>query len=363
LSDEPCPLYTIVTDSITLTNECNMDIRWALDVPRSSYFLLDFDSANGILSTTKKVVILTVRLTVMFPATVNELMELKINDNFIVYLGVKIKTQSFLANSRVIDMKQLIKDKKIGAGAYSSVYKGSYMGVNVAIKDMMASYMLSGEDFLNYFKKEVVILSNVHHKNIVSFIGACTEPPNLLIVMEFADRGNLYDIIHNRELSISEDLAISLGTQIADGLTYLHQHKIVHRDLKSPNILVTIDWVAQIADFGTSRVVDQVMTLGIGTRQWMAPEVLCQLEYTEKSDVYSYAVILWELFARIEPFTDLPKFNMPNLVANGHRPQIPHNCPDFIAKIISLGWSTNPNLRPAFPEVMKMFNDNNKLWK
>jgi len=203
-------------------------------------------------------------------------------------------------------------------------------------------------------RKKLFFLSAFHHKNITPIIGVSTEPPNLFILTELAERGSLYQVIHSRSIILSQSLILSIATDIAEGMAYLHSHNILHRDLKSPNILITIDWLAQITDFGESRVVSSAMTTGRGTPEWMAPEVTTMSNYTVKSDVYSFGIMLWELVARKLPFSEFAKSDIISAVKEKVRPTIPLNCTPLYKELIIQCWDSDPNTRPLFGEILPL---------
>ena len=160
-------------------------------------------------------------------------------------------------------------------------------------------YQHLNEELVSKFSVEVAILSRVRHRNAVGFVGAVTEQPNLCIVMEYMDAGSLHQAIHKQNLVLPLPRLLQVAMDVAQGCHYLHRQKpmIIHRDLKSQNILLTQQGVAKIADFGLSRFFQQdvaSMTGQVGTPGWTAPEVYKHNSYNHKVDVYSFAVVLAE---------------------------------------------------------------------
>ncbi|MCL7039707.1 hypothetical protein MKW94_005497, partial [Papaver nudicaule] len=137
----------------------------------------------------------------------------------------------------------------------------------------------------------------VQHKNVVRFIGACTKFPNLCIVTEYMPGGSLYDFLHKHHNVLGLSLLLEFAIDICKGMEYLHQKNIIHRDLKTANLLMDIDHVVKVADFGVARFQSQggEMTAETGTYRWMAPEVINHQPYDQKADVFSFAIVLWEL--------------------------------------------------------------------
>lgn len=135
----------------------------------------------------------------------------------------------------------------------------------------------------------------VRHPNIVMFLGACTKPPNYSIVMEYCQKGSLWSLLQNTTIPLPWEERKRIAIEIARAVLYLHlcNPPILHRDLKSLNILLDENLHVKIADFGWTKTLDKYMTSKIGTYQWMAPEVIGSPNYSEKADVFSYSIILW----------------------------------------------------------------------
>ena len=134
----------------------------------------------------------------------------------------------------------------------------------------------------------------LRHPNIVMFLGACTKPPNFAIVLEYCEGGTLWSALQKSgELLWEERRNFAIDT--AKGMNYLHDRPtpILHRDLKSLNLLLDENRKVKLADFGWTKGLQNYMTGKIGTYQWMAPEVVSSHQYTEKADVFSFGIILW----------------------------------------------------------------------
>ncbi|KAE8779455.1 Wall-associated receptor kinase 1 [Hordeum vulgare] len=200
------------------------------------------------------------------------------------------------------ELKPYLKDSNfIGKGGFGAVYKGNLGNEPVAIKKTISGSLLENEQFAN----EVIIQSQVIHKNIVRLIGCCLEVDTPLLVYEFLSKGSLHDILHgNDKKPLSLDTRLSIAAESADGLAYMHSKantKILHGDVKPANILLDDRFVAKIADFGISRLIvrdKQHTGKVIGDMSYMDPVYLQSGLLTEKSDVYSFGVVLLELISR-----------------------------------------------------------------
>jgi tRNA A-37 threonylcarbamoyl transferase component Bud32 len=268
----------------------------------------------------------------------------------------------------VIPWSSLKIQSFIGRGHASDVYLGVWKKRKVAIKKLRIPSDLNEEkNLLEDLVKECTILSRLRHPNILCLLGLCTTPPNLAIVTEFMSRGALWNVLHPngptstippRELKWS--IRLKIMKEVAKGMNFLHKltPPIIHRDLKSHNVLLDEDWNCKVADFGMSRVknLTEKMTR-VGTPQWMAPEVLRQERYSEKADVWSFGVLIWELVTLQAPFLQYTPLQVISLVAHqGKKLQIPEHCPKILADIMKRCWigAEQFRLRPSFEQILNV---------
>ncbi|RDX94881.1 putative leucine-rich repeat receptor-like protein kinase, partial [Mucuna pruriens] len=195
----------------------------------------------------------------------------------------------------------------IGSGGYGKVYRGTLPSEQVvAIKRAQKESKQGGPEF----KAEIELLSRVHHKNLVKLVGFCFEREEQMLVYEFVSNGTLKDALTGKSgivLSWSRRLKVALGA--ARGLAYLHEHAdppIIHRDIKSNNILLDDNYTAKVADFGLSKSIlddgkDHVTTQVKGTMGYLDPDYYTSQQLTEKSDVYSFGVLMLELITARKP--------------------------------------------------------------
>jgi serine/threonine-protein kinase CTR1 len=258
-----------------------------------------------------------------------------------------------------IPWSDLVLKEKIGAGSFGTVHRADWNGSDVAVKILME------QDFhaerFNEFLREVSIMRRLRHPNIVLFMGAVTQPPNLSIVTEYLSRGSLYRLLHKpgAKENLDERRRLSMAYDVAKGMNYLHRRNppVVHRDLKSPNLLVDKKYTVKVCDFGLSRLKARTFLSSksaAGTPEWMAPEVLRDEPSNEKSDVYSFGVILWELATLQQPWSNLNPAQVVAAVGfKFKRLDIPSGLNPQVASIIEACWANEPWKRPAFSNIME----------
>ncbi|KAJ0260814.1 hypothetical protein HA466_0040580 [Hirschfeldia incana] len=246
---------------------------------------------------------------------------------------------------------------RIGIGSYGEVYRAEWNGTEVAVKKFL-DQDFSG-DSLTQFRSEIEIMLRLRHPNVVLFMGAVTRPPNFSILTEFLPRGSLYRLLHRPNHQLDEKRRMRMALDVAKGMNYLHtSHPIVvHRDLKSPNLLVDKNWVVKVCDFGLSRMKHHTYLSSkstAGTPEWMAPEVLRNEPANEKCDVYSFGVILWELATLRIPWKGLNPMQVVGAVGfQNRRLEITDDIDPTVAQIIRDCWQMESHLRPSFTQLMR----------
>ncbi|KAL5240977.1 hypothetical protein ACI65C_008387 [Semiaphis heraclei] len=253
-----------------------------------------------------------------------------------------------------IDYDEIEKLEIVGKGSFGVVYRGRWRNNYVAVKH------IDTEAERKAFTVEVRQLSRVNHPNIVKLYGACTSNP-VCLVMEFAEGGSLYNVLHCKpEPQYNLGHAVSWTLQCAEGVAYLHNMKpkpLIHRDLKPPNLLLVNEGkTLKICDFGTACDKKTYMTNNKGSAAWMAPEVFEGSNYTEKCDIYSWGIILWQVLTRLKPFNEIggSAYGIMWAVHKGTRPPIFEQCPRPFQELITECWDQNPNVRPSIDHVVQV---------
>ncbi|KAM9982685.1 hypothetical protein ACTFIZ_007223 [Dictyostelium cf. discoideum] len=268
-----------------------------------------------------------------------------------------------------LDFSELDFDEICGQGTYGMVYKGKWRSQIVAIKMMRVDTVNCDEVY-----REMDIMGKIRHQNVISFIGCVVSQEHLCIVTEFSPIGSLGDLIHGNnndekksntttttttpKLTVKQKLRIAID--IARGCQFLHQCGIIHRDLKPDNVLVfdvnhNAPVCAKISDFGTSKETNEFSnknTNCVGTPIYMSNEILEKKTYDNSTDVYSFAVLFYEMMIEEVPFSELDeKWEIPTKVIGGWRPTKGLNSLDKdIKNLINRCWA--PHSRPSFDEIV-----------
>ncbi|XP_039344855.1 mitogen-activated protein kinase kinase kinase 13 [Mauremys reevesii] len=231
----------------------------------------------------------------------------------------------------------------LGSGAQGAVFLGKFRAEEVAIKKVREQ----NETDIKHLRK-------LKHPNIIAFKGVCTQAPCYCIIMEYCAHGQLYEVLRAGR-KVTPQLLVDWSTGIASGMNYLHLHKIIHRDLKSPNVLVTHTDAVKISDFGTSKELSDKSTKMsfAGTVAWMAPEVIRNEPVSEKVDIWSFGVVLWELLTGEIPYKDVDSSAIIwGVGSNSLHLPVPSTCPDGFKILMKQTWQSKPRNRPSFRQTL-----------
>ena len=247
-----------------------------------------------------------------------------------------------------IDFKELELGDRIGGGGAGVIYAGYFNNEKVALKTLFDTRV--DERLKKEYMDELLVLSKLQHSNIVKFMGASMTPPNLCFVMELCET-SLYNLLHvDREL-FSERDAIQTAIDIGSAIEYLHAQKpsIIHRDIKSHNILRATTGSMKLCDFG---LVNSKITQA-GTPCYMAPELLENKTFNKSVDSYSFGVLLCEIHAKEIPFYMIDVMEIRDRVVRGERPRLPSfSCSPKVIKLIKECWSQESQDRPDFTAIV-----------
>ncbi|XWS40754.1 hypothetical protein CRYUN_Cryun17cG0022700 [Craigia yunnanensis] len=279
-----------------------------------------------------------------------------------------------------IDPSKLIIKGVIARGTFGTVHRGIYDSQDIAVKllDWGEEGHRSEAEIASLraaFTQEVAVWHKLDHPNVTKFIGATMGsselniqmenghigmPSNVCcVVVEYCPGGALKAyLIKNRRRKLAFKVVVQLALDLARGLSYLHLKKIVHRDVKTENMLLDKTRTVKIADFGVARLEasnPNDMTGETGTLGYMAPEVLNGNPYNRKCDVYSFGICLWEIYCCDMPYPDLSFSEVTSAVVRQNlRPEIPRCCPSSLANVMKRCWDANPDKRPEMDEVVSL---------
>uniref|UniRef100_A0A8C2T824 mitogen-activated protein kinase kinase kinase n=1 Tax=Coturnix japonica TaxID=93934 RepID=A0A8C2T824_COTJA len=242
-----------------------------------------------------------------------------------------------------VPFEEILELQWLGSGAQGAVFLGKFRAEEVAIKKVR-----------DQNETDIKHLRKLKHPNIIAFKGVCTQAPCYCIIMEFCAQGQLYEVLRAGR-KVTPSLLVDWSMGIAGGMNYLHLHKIIHRDLKSPNMLITYDDVVKISDFGTSKeLIDKSTKMSFaGTVAWMAPEVIRNEPVSEKVDIWSFGVVLWELLTGEIPYKDVDSSAIIwGVGSNSLHLPVPSGCPDGFKVLLRQCWNSKPRNRPSFRQIL-----------
>lgn len=265
---------------------------------------------------------------------------------------------STLVNFSIIPYAKLeFTGKILGEGSFGRVSQAMWQFIEVAVKELKVTSI--SETALREFQEEAERHGILRHPNIVSLYGVCLEPNHYSMILELMVQGSLYNLLHS-SCELPWPMRMSIAKDIAIGLAYLHAQGVIHRDLKSLNVLLDAQFHGKISDFGLSKIKAETSSLSsglsaAGTLLWMAPELFQRHgKCTSASDVYAMAMVFWELASRKLPFEDAANPSLiPHWVKEGEREEIPSETPPKLAKLIGLCWAQRAETRLTAAQALE----------
>jgi serine/threonine protein kinase len=290
----------------------------------------------------------------------------------------------FKDDAMLIDAREIKLGKKLGQGSFGDVFLGTFRGKRVAVKNCRLGHslkILGSQATLTSFIKELRIMNSVRHPSLMAFMGVCLddERQKVSLLMEYCEKGNLHDLLQDKSEHFDFNISMKVLLETAEGVNYLHLNEpaIIHCDLKSPNILIDIDFNVKVADFGLADfklmptdgadVVDGIAAKKAGggpkrleggvsamTSFWLSPEVMESDSFSDKSDVYAFGMIILEMLTRKLPFGDMTTHQAALAVlSDDYRPDIPAFVPPRMRSLIENCWLKDPKERPLFMDVIE----------
>ena len=243
--------------------------------------------------------------------------------------------------------------EQIGGGGVGLIHRGRLGREAVALKTLFDARVDARlkQEFLD----EVLVLSRLRHPNIVKFLGANVQPPHLFFAMELCTT-SLYNELHVHQVRFATAEKLRFAAQTASAMRYLHERSppVIHRDLKSLNLLLTPDDSIRLCDFGLVHAASALA----GTPAYMAPELLQNRSYNKAVDVYAFGMLLWELFTGDVPYQGFELTEIKEVVLSGERPAVPKGeTPHQLRKLMDQCWSAASTDRPSFAECMELIDE------
>uniref|UniRef100_A0A671SQE0 Tyrosine-protein kinase n=1 Tax=Sinocyclocheilus anshuiensis TaxID=1608454 RepID=A0A671SQE0_9TELE len=253
-----------------------------------------------------------------------------------------------------LNRKELKLIQTIGKGEFGDVMVGDYRGKKVAVK------CIKHDATAQAFVAEASVMTQLRHTNLVQLLGVIVEEKgSLFIVTEYMAKGSLVDYLRSRGRTvIGGDCLINFSMDVCKAMEYLEANNFVHRDLAARNVLVSEDNKAKVSDFGLTKEASSTQDTAKLPVKWTSPEALREKMFSTKSDVWSYGILLWEIysFGRV-PYPRIPLKEVVPRVEKGYKMDAPDGCPAVVYDIMKECWTLDPVERPSFRELRQKLQD------
>uniref|UniRef100_A0A8C6UJT4 Tyrosine-protein kinase n=1 Tax=Neogobius melanostomus TaxID=47308 RepID=A0A8C6UJT4_9GOBI len=231
---------------------------------------------------------------------------------------------------------------------FADVMMGDYRGTKVAVK------CIKNDATAQAFIAEASVMTQLRHDNLVQLLGVIVEKDgSLFIVTEFMAKGCLVDYLRSRGRTVIDgDSLLHFALNVCEAMAYLEASNFVHRDLAARNVLVSDDNIAKVSDFGLAKEASSVQDTAKLPIKWTAPEAIREKNFSTKSDVWSYGILLWEIysFGRV-PYPRIPLKDVVPRVEKGYKMDCPDGCPEVVYNVMKQCWNIDPTARPTFRQL------------
>lgn len=263
------------------------------------------------------------------------------------------RTSVFVNAGLVIPSGDISMGDTIGHGEFGDVLLGVYKTRKVAVKVSKRH----GNGLVDSLLDEAKFIVGLSHRNLVTLVGVVLDDVNIYMVTEYMANGNLVDLLRSRgRHQLERPQLMQFAIDICSGMCYLESRHIVHRDLAARNVLLDEELTAKISDFGLAKKANSIgndSSSGKFPIKWTAPEALRHSNFSSKSDMWSFGVLLWEIFSfgRV-PYPRIPIQDVVRHIERGYRMEAPEGCPSDVVRVMHDAWALKPEDRPAFGEVV-----------
>lgn len=262
--------------------------------------------------------------------------------------GTVAAQDEFYRSGWALNMKELKLLQTIGKGEFGDVMLGDYRGNKVAVK------CIKNDATAQAFLAEASVMTQLRHSNLVQLLGVIVEEKGgLYIVTEYMAKGSLVDYLRSRGRSVlGGDCLLKFSLDVCEAMEYLEGNNFVHRDLAARNVLVSEDNVAKVSDFGLTKEASSTQDTGKLPVKWTAPEALREKRFSTKSDVWSFGILLWEIysFGRV-PYPRIPLKDVVPRVEKGYKMDAPDGCPPAVYDVMKNCWHLDAATRPTFLQL------------
>ncbi|CAN9515235.1 unnamed protein product [Ophioblennius macclurei] len=249
--------------------------------------------------------------------------------------------------------------EQLGSGYFADVYRGRWKNlIDVAVKVLKSDSEVNVQEF----HREVHMLKTLRHRYLISLFAVCSDSAPYYIITELMERGSLLSFLRGPDGRHRDTAALmDMSLQVAEAMAYLEEQRSIHRDLAARNVLVGADYVCKVADFGLARIIKEPVYITTETKipyKWSAPEAVSHGQYSSKSDVWSYGVLLYEVFSYggvpYPGFSNQEVFEQ--VKHGGYRMPPPPRCPDLMYQMMRDCWEEDPDQRPDFKTLHRQLN-------
>ncbi|XP_056629283.1 protein-tyrosine kinase 6 [Triplophysa dalaica] len=251
-------------------------------------------------------------------------------------------------------------EEQLGKGFFADVYRGNWKGiVNVAIKILKKNECMTQKEF----RMETEILKKLRHRHLITLFAVCTSSAPFYIITELMEKGNLLNFLREQEgRDLEPQTLTEMASQVADGMAFLEEQNSIHRDLAARNVLVGQNYICKVADFGLARIIKEPIYTSEDKKipyKWCAPETISHGRFSNKSDVWSFGILLYEMFSYGGiPYPGYTNCQVFNLIGSGYRMPAPDKCPSHIYDIMLMCWKISADERPDFSYVKDLLMNN-----
>ncbi len=280
-------------------------------------------------------------------------------------------TDNFHLHESTIKETDIIYHERLGFGADGEVYRITWKSEEGEVEAAAKKIKLpSDASRFQQLKFEIHVAQNFRHENVIRYYGYAITETHVIIVMEYAAKGSLFRYLKSLrkkdpKVHLSSGEIHSWAKQAAKGIQYLRKSSLVHRDVKSPNLLITADNTLKLCDFGLTKYLPETRSTytGRGTFRWLAPEVWKDQKLSPKADVFAFGIVLWELITGEEPYEGMRPEHVVFSVAYGNkRPDIPTRCADVYRTLLTQCWQGDRDQRPTIDEIVAILDGTEQVF-